>query len=135
MNRLRSRILIPFSINVVFSKITHLFFARTSDSRLSISITLWYASTISYTFMDCCNSTFTFVDSYSFASTTFPSPMSLYVVYASTNFCSTSSSSFDSSMNIGSIDVAFGLVYPLAHQRLLLLRINSTIDDSIIFIL
>jgi hypothetical protein len=47
---------------------------------------------------------------------------------------STTSSSFDSSMNIGSIDVALNLVCFLGHQLLLLMCKNSTTDVPILYI-
>jgi hypothetical protein len=106
------------------SKIGRLLFTIASNSRLSISITLCCASTITCTSMDCCTST----------STTFSSPTSVYPVYASTKLYSTTSSSSNSSMNIGSIDVALGPIYFLARQLLLLMRKNSTIDVQVLYV-
>jgi hypothetical protein len=73
------------------------------------------------------------MDNYSFALTTFSSFASFYTFYASTKCYSIASSSFHSSMNTKSTDVAHGFVCSLTCQRLLLLRKNSTIDVLIVF--
>jgi hypothetical protein len=83
----------------------------------------------------CCTSTYIFVDSCYSITTTFSSLASFCTIYASTKCCSTSSSSSDSLMNIGSIDVAPGLVCFLTCQCRLLLHKNSIIDVSIVSIL
>jgi hypothetical protein len=75
--------------------------------------------------MDYYISTYTFIDGYTSASTMFSSHVSFYIIYASTKCCSTTSSSYDSSMNTWSIDVTPCLICFLAHQCLLLLRKNS----------
>ncbi len=49
-------------------------------------------------------------------------PSFVYTIYASTKCCSITSSSFVSSMNIVSIDVAHGPIYSFACQLFLLLR-------------
>ncbi len=64
MNRLGSRILIPFSKSVALSKIAHLLFATTFNSHLSISIAFCCAFAIAFIFVDCCTSTYTSVDGY-----------------------------------------------------------------------
>jgi hypothetical protein len=106
------------------SKIGHLLFTTASNSCLSISITLCCAFVIAYTSMDFCT----------FASKTFSSPASVYVVYASRKFYSTASSSYDSLMNIGSTDVTLGPICFHAHQLLLLLHKISTVDVLVLYV-
>jgi len=115
MNRSRFEILIPFSRSVALSKILHFLFITTSDSYFSISIALCCAFAITYTSMVYYTST----------STTFSSPTSFCTTCVSTKCCSTTLSSSDFSMNIGSTNVALGLVCYLAHQLFLLCK-NST---------
>jgi uncharacterized membrane protein required for colicin V production len=93
------------------------------------------ASSIAYTFVACCTSTYTFVDNYSSIATTFSSLASFYTICASTKCYSIASSSFDSSMNTGFIDVVLGLVYSLARQCHLLLCKNSIVDVPIVYVL
>ncbi len=76
-------------------------------------------------------STYIFVDRCYFASTMF-SFASLCTIYASPKCYSIASSSFDSSMNIKSINVAFGFVCFLARQHFLLMCKKSTIDVLIV---
>ncbi len=116
MNQSRFEILIPFSKSVVLSKIACLLFMTISNSHLSISITLCCASTIICTYVDCCTSTCTSVDGYTSASTMFSSLASICEVCVSTKCCSTSLSSSNSSMNIGSINVVSGFVCSLTQQ-------------------
>jgi hypothetical protein len=116
------------------SKITRLLFATSFDSCLSISITLPYASTIAHTSMDCCISTCTYVDGYTYASIIFSSHVCMCIVCASTKCYSITSSSFDFSINTRSTNVAPSLVYSFARQLLLLLRKNSTTDVPIMYI-
>jgi hypothetical protein len=134
MNHSRSKILVPFSISVALSKIAHLLFATAFDSHLLISIALHCAFAITCTFVDYCTSTCTFIDSCTSTSMTFSSFVSFYVVCSYTKCCSIASSSFDSSMNIGSIDVILGHVCFLTHQLLLLLCKNSTTNVPILYI-
>jgi hypothetical protein len=96
------------------------------NSCFSISIALFCAFAIASTSVDCCTSTCTFVDNYTSTSTTFYSLASFYVISSSTKCYSIALFSFDFLMNIGSIDVALGLVDSLACQLLLLLQKNST---------
>jgi hypothetical protein len=103
---------------IILSSIAHLFFIIIYNPHLSISIALCCASTISRTYVVCCTSTYTSMESCSSASTTFSSLASFCIFYASTKCCSIVLSSFDSSMNIRSIDVTFGHVCSLAHQSL-----------------
>jgi hypothetical protein len=114
------------------SRIMCLLFTTTFDSHLSISITLQFAFAITYTYVDCCISTYTLVDGYTSASTTFSSPMSVFVICASTKCYSTTLSSSDFSMNIKSIIVALGPICSLAHQCLLLLHKNTTSNVPIV---
>jgi hypothetical protein len=76
-----------------------------------MSIAFHCVSAITYTFVDYYTSTCTSVDGCIFASMTFSSPESFYVVYVFTKCYSTTSSSFDSSMNIRSTDVAHGFFF------------------------
>jgi hypothetical protein len=108
------------------SRIACLFFATASTSHCSISIALRCVSTIVYTSMACYIFNYTFVNSCSSCATTFSSLTSFYIVCASTKWCSSTLSSFDSSMHTRSIDVALGLVCSLACQGRLLLCKNST---------
>jgi hypothetical protein len=118
-------ILIPFSKSVALSKIARLLFATTFASHYSISIRLRYAFTIVYTYVACCTFICIFVNSCSFYITTFSSLASIYTICASTKWCSSTSSSSDSSMHIGFIDVVFGPVFFFACQHCLLLCKNS----------
>ncbi len=111
-----------------------LFIATDSDSCLSISIALHCAFAIICTFVDCCTSICTYVDSCSSTSTMFSFHVSFCTIYASTNCCSITSFSSNSSMNTESIDVAFGPICSFAHQRFFLLCKNLTIDVIVIFI-
>jgi hypothetical protein len=135
MNCSGFRILIHFSISVALSRISCLFFATTFDSHLSISITFHCAYAIAYTSMDYCTSTCTFVDRCTSTLMTFSSLMSFHAISYSIKCCSTTLSSFNSSMNTRSIDVVLGHVYFFACQLHLLLPKNSTIDVPIIYIL
>jgi hypothetical protein len=108
------------------STIARLLFPTTFNSHLSISITLCCAFAIACTFVDCYTSICTFVDGYTSTSMTFSSPASFYIIYASIKCRSITLTSFDSSMNIGSINVVPSLSYFFARQRLLLLCKNST---------
>ncbi len=116
------------------SKITHLLFIIVSNSRLLISITLRRAYAIPYTYVDCCTSTYTFVDGYTFAPMTFSSLTPFYVVRASTKCCSTILSSLNFSMNTISTHVALSQVCSFTCQCLLLLRKNSTTYVLVVFI-
>ncbi len=127
-------ILIPFSKSVVLSKIVHLFIATDSNSWFSISIALHCVSAIICTFVDRCTSTCTSMDSCSYISTMLSSPVSFYIVYASTNCYSKTSSSSNSSMNTESTDAALGPICFLAHQCLFLLRKNLNVDVQIVSI-
>jgi len=129
MNCSRFGILIFFSSSVVLSRITHILFATTSNSRLSISIALPCVFAIACTYVNYCTSTYTFVDGCTCASTTFSSLASFYT---STKCYSVVSFSPNSSMNIGSTNVAPSLIYFLTHQCLLLLCKNSTIDVLVV---
>jgi NAD-dependent oxidoreductase involved in siderophore biosynthesis len=95
--------------------------ATTSNSHYSISIALCRASTITYTFESCHTSTCTFVDSCCFVATTFSSLAFLCIVYTSIKCCSTTSSSFNSSMNTRSTNVAPSPIYFFTCQHRLLL--------------
>jgi len=128
MNCLGSRILIPFSRSVALSKITPLFFAITSASGLSISITLCFVFVTTYTSVVCC----IVVDNYYSTSIIFSSLASFYDVYVFTKCYSIASLSSDSSMNIRSTNVAPSPIRSFACQRLLLLHKNSTIDIPIV---
>ncbi len=133
MNHLGFRILIPFSKNVALSSIVHLLVAIASTSRCSISITLRCAFAIVCTCVAYYTFNCTCMDScFSFA-TMLSSPVSFYIVYDSTKWCSSTSSSSDSSMHTISTNVVPSLVYSFAHQRLLLLRKKSTTYVLIIF--
>jgi hypothetical protein len=82
---------------------------------------------ITCTSMYCCIATCTFVDGCIYASTMFSSLASIYIVCASTK-CFSTTSSANSSMNIGSTNVIPSLVYSLTCQPLLLMRKNSIVD-------
>ncbi len=125
MNQSRSRILIPFCRSVILSRIACLLFVTTFNSCLSISIAFHRTSTIVCTSVDCCIS----------ASTTFSSPTSICIIYASTKYYSIASSSSDSSMNTRSTNVVPGPVCYLTHQLLLLLHKNSIVDVPLLYIL
>jgi hypothetical protein len=99
------------------SRIARLFFATTFNSHFLISIAIHYAFTITYTFVDCYISTYSYIDSCISASMTFSSPSSFYIVCSSTKCYSTTSSSFNFSMNIGSTDVAPSLVWAFLHTN------------------
>jgi len=135
MNRLGSRILKPFFKSVALSKIAHLLFATTFNSHLSISIVFRCAFAIAFIFVDCCTSTYTSMDGYTYVLTTFSSPTSICVIYVSTKCCSTTSSSSNFLMNTRSIDVAPGPICSLACQLLLLLHKNSIVHVLILYIL
>jgi hypothetical protein len=134
MNRLRSRILIPFSKSVVLSKIVHLLFTIALVSHLSIYIALHCVSTIAYTSVVCYTSTYTFVDGYTYGSMVFSSPTSIYVIYVSTKCCSIAFPFFDSLMNTRSTSVAPSPICFLTYQHLMFLRKNSTTNVLIAFI-
>jgi uncharacterized membrane protein len=125
MNHSKCGILVPFSKSVALSNIVHLLIATTFDFHCSIA--LCCASTITCTFVSCYTSTCTFVDNYCSATITFSFRASFYIVYASTNCCSTTSSFSNSSMNIGSTNVTLGPICFFAHQHRLLMCKNSTI--------
>ncbi len=133
INCSRSRILIPFSRSVVVSMIARLLFATTSDSHLSIFIGLCCPFAITYTSMDYYTATYTFVDGCIFAPTMFSSLTSVCAIYASTKCYSTTLSSSNFSMNIGSTNVIPSLVYFLARQPLLLMHKNSTANVLVVF--
>ncbi len=135
MNRSGSRILVPFPKSLALSSIARILFVTTFNSCLYISITLCYACAIACTFVARCTSTCTFVDNYFSTIITFFSLASFCTVCASTKCCSTASSFFDSSMNIGSTNVTPGFVYFLACQCHLLLCKNSIMDVPIVFAL
>lgn len=116
MNYSRSRMRIPFSINVALSIMVRLFFVVTFNSCILISMAFSCASINAYIYVDGCTSVMIM----------FSSPASIFIVYASTNCYSIALSSSNYSMNIGSINVALGLVYTFACQCLLLLHKNST---------
>jgi hypothetical protein len=126
------RILIFFSRSVALFSIAFFLFVITFDSCRLISIALRCGSTITYTFVSCCTSTCTFVDSYCFVTMTFFSLPSLYIVYASTKCCCTISSSSNFSMNTKSINVPPSPIYSFACQRHLLMRKISIVDVPII---
>jgi hypothetical protein len=105
MNHSRCGILIPFSKSVVMSKSAHLLLTTTFVSCCSVSITLHCASTIVYTFVVCYIINYTSVDSCSSCAIMFSSLVSFYIVYASIKWWFITSSSFDSSMHTGWIDV------------------------------
>ncbi len=132
MNHSRSGIFIPFSSSVIQSSIVCFLLITISDFCHSISIALCCASNVTCTFVSCYTSTCTFVDNCCFTATTFSSPTSFCTIYTSTKCCSTTLSSFDSSMNVGTTNVAPSLVYFFTCQHCLLLCKNSTIDVSII---
>ncbi len=111
MNRSRFGILIPFSKSVILSNITNLFLATASNSHHSISIALCRASTITYTFVLCRTSICTFVDNCCFDAIMLSSLASFCTIYASIKCCSTTLSSFNSSMNTRSTNVTPSLVY------------------------
>jgi len=77
----------------------------------------------------------TFVDNYSPFVTMSSSPVSFCIVYASTKCCSSTLSSTDSLMHIGSTNVAPSLVCSLPCQHCLFLRKNSTIDVPVVYVL
>jgi hypothetical protein len=87
------------------SKIMCCLFITTFDSWLLISIALRCAYAITCTYVDCCTSTYTFVDGYTSASMMFSSLAFICTACASTNYNSTTLSFSNSSMNIESIDV------------------------------
>jgi hypothetical protein len=91
-------------------------FAATFNSCISISLAFSCASINAYISMDGCT----------FIVIMFSSLASIFILYASTNFYSTTLSSSNYSMNIGSINVAPGLIYAFACQCFLLLHKNST---------
>jgi hypothetical protein len=126
MNRSRSKILIFFSKSIALSSIMCFFFATTSNSHLYVSI--------AYTFVAYYIFTSIFSDGCFFASTTFSSLASLCIIYASTKCCSITSFSFDSLMNIGSINVAPSHVCSITCQRPLLLHKNSTSNVPSLYI-
>ncbi len=132
MNRSRFGIQIPFSRSVTLSMIMRLLFIATSNSHLSISIALHCVYGIAYTYVDCCTSTHTSVDAYTSTSMTFSSLAWVYIIYASTNYYSISSSSSDSSMNIKFTNVVPGLIYCLVCQHFMLLCKNSTTNVPIV---
>ncbi len=135
MNHSGSRILIPFSKGVVLSRIACLLFVITFNSHLSISIALHYSFAIASTFVDNCIPTCTSVNSYASTSMTFSSLVSFYVVCSSTKCYSIVSSFSDFSMNTKYINVAPSPICSFTHQLLLLLRKNSTINLTILYIL
>jgi hypothetical protein len=73
-------------------------------------------------------------DSCSSFATTFSSLASFSIIYASTKWCSSTLSSFDSSMHTISTNVALGLVYSFTCQCLLLFYKNSTTNVLIIYL-
>jgi len=125
MNHLGFEILIPFSRSVAQSRIARLLFTIGFDSRLSISIALRCVFAITYTSMD----------GYTSTSTMFSFLASICIICASTNCCSTTLSSFDSSMNTSSIDVALHPTCYLVCQFLLLLHRNSITNVLVLYIL
>ncbi len=132
MKHSRSGILIPFSRNVALSSITHLLFTIASTSCYSISINLHCAYAIICTSMAYYTFNCTSMNSCSSCTTMFSSLMSFCIVYASTKWCSSTSSSSDSSMYTRSISVAPSLVYSLTCQCCLLLHKNSIVDVPVV---
>ncbi len=125
MNQSRFGILIPFSRSVILSRIICIFFAITSNSSFSISIALHCASTIRlhlcgllYFHLHLCGWLY-------FRFNNILLSTSVCVVYASTKCYSTTSSSFDFSMNIGSINVAPGPIYEHTPNLLKRLKCES----------
>jgi hypothetical protein len=96
-------------------------------------LNLCCAFAIVCTSMACYTFNCTFVNSCFSYITTFSSLVSFYTVYASTRWCSSTLSSFNSSMHIGSINVALGHVCSLTCQRCLFLCKTSTIDVPVVF--
>jgi hypothetical protein len=84
-----------------------------------ISIAFCRAFAFACTSMDYYTLTCTFINSYTSASTTFSSLASFCTVYSSTKCCSTTLSSYDSSMNTRFADVVHGHVYSFTRQLLL----------------
>jgi hypothetical protein len=82
--------------------------------------------------VDYCTTTCTFVDGCTSTSTTFSSLAFICVVYASTTCCSIALSSFNFSMNTGSLDVHPSPPYSLTRQCFLLLCKNSITNVLII---
>jgi hypothetical protein len=121
----RFRMWIPLSKSVALSIIMHLLCTTTFDSCISISITPSYVSINACTSMDGCIST----------SMKFSSLLFVYVACASINCCFIVLSSFYSSINTRSTDVAHGLVSSLAPISLLVLRKNSITYVIVLFIL
>jgi hypothetical protein len=91
--------------SVALSRIVHHLFTIIFASHYSISIALHCAFVIICTSMSCCTFNCIYVDSCSFFATTFSSIAPFYTVYASTKWCSSTSSSSDSLMHTKSIDV------------------------------
>ncbi len=126
MKRSRFGILILLSRSVALFRIARLLFVIAFASHCSISISLRCAYAIVYTSVIFCTFNCTYVNNCSSYATTFSSLLSFCIICAPTKWCSLVSSSFDSSMDTGSIDVILGLVGFLACQCRLLLRKNST---------
>jgi hypothetical protein len=114
---------IPFSWNLALSIMVRPFFVVTFNSCILISMAFSCASINAYIFVDGCTSIMIM----------FSSLASIFIVYASTNCYSIALSSSNYSMNIGSINVALGLVYTFACQCFLLLHKNSTTNVFVWF--
>ncbi len=89
---------------------------------LCIHVSLCCVFAIVCNSMAFCTFNCTFTNSYSPCATTLSSLASFYIVCASTKWWSSASSSFNSSIHTGSIDVVLGLVCFLACQRRLLMH-------------
>jgi hypothetical protein len=114
------------------SRIACLFFATTSTSHCSISISLHCASAIIYTFVACYTFNCTSMNNFFSCATTLSSLASICIIYTSTKWYSSASSFFDSSMHTGSIDVVLGPICSLTCQHCLLLRKNSTVNVLVV---
>jgi hypothetical protein len=82
--------------------------------------------------MACCTLNFTSMNNYSSCATTFSSLLSFYTIYASTKWCSSTLSSFDSLMHTKFINVTPGHVCSRAYQCCLLLCKNSIANVVVI---
>jgi hypothetical protein len=99
------------------SMISCILFVATSDSCTLISIAFNCVYVIAYTFVDGCI----------FPSMMFSSFASIYVVYASTNYCSTTSFSSNSSMNTKPTYVALSHV-SLLHANVFCFCVKSQLQ-------
>jgi hypothetical protein len=124
MNHLAFGMRTIFFRSVVLSMMICLLFVTTSNSHISICITLNCGSVNVCTFMDGCI----------FASTMFSFLASIYVACASIDYYSTTSFSSDFSMNTRSTNVVLSHVCKVAHHHFLLRHKNSTINVPFWFI-